>query len=426
MRDVAVLEPVGEPVVYGVPTAKERRFDEIEAELAELCGQRNVIDGRIAELLAEVERDGLLGGTGLRSVEHFATWQLGVSRGHARDLTAIAERLDDLPRVTGLLRDGLLSSDQVAVIARRAPAGTDEHYADLAPTLTVSQLQRALRAAPKPPDAEPPVPAPERQVSTWWDDDDCWNARVRLPKVDGTAADAALRCHLDALVNEWKAADGATDRDRQSNGVSVPPFPTLADAFIRLLEHGWDADATARPHGHRTTVVMHVDLESKVADLHLGPALTEAERRYLSCDARYEVWFERDGTPLGVARTTREIPRRLRRALERRARGCCQIPGCHATAGLHAHHLIHWEDAGPTELWNLVLVCPFHHRAHHAGVITIHGPATKLRVIDRRGRQHTAGGLARPPQGPPVPATRYAHPTGEPFHERWYEPPSLS
>jgi len=102
---------------------------------------------------------------------------------------------------------------------------------------------------------------------------------VRLPKVDGTAADAALRCHLDALVNEWKAADGATDRDRQSNGVSVPPFPTLADAFIRLLEHGWDADATARPHGHRTTVVMHVDLESKVADLHLGPALTEAERR---------------------------------------------------------------------------------------------------------------------------------------------------
>ncbi|HEX4902026.1 MAG TPA: DUF222 domain-containing protein, partial [Acidimicrobiales bacterium] len=183
MREVAVLEPVGEPVVHGVPTAKEQRFDEIEAELAELCGQRNAIDWRIAVLLAEVEREGLLGGTGLKSVEHFATWQLGVSRGHARDLTAIAERLDDLPLVTGLLREGRLSVDQVAPIARTAPSGprVDEHYADLAPSLTVAQINKALRAAPKPPpptDA-PPTPQPEREVSTWWDDDDCWNARIR-------------------------------------------------------------------------------------------------------------------------------------------------------------------------------------------------------------------------------------------------------
>ncbi len=426
MRDVAVLDPVGEPVVCGQPTAKERRFDEIEAELAELCGQRNAIDGRVAVLLAEVDSAGLLGGTGLKSLEHFATWQLGVSRGHARDLTAIAERLDDLPMVTGLLREGRLSADQVAPIARRAPAapGVDEHYADLAPSMTVSQIQRALRSAGPPPDQPVPTPEPERQVQTWWDDDDYWNARIRLPKLDGAVADAALRSHLDALVNEWKDAHG--DTKRRPGDVQVPPFPTLADAFVRLLEHGWDAEAVARPHGHRTTVVCHVDLDQRVGDLHLGPALSEAERRYLSCDAKFEVWFERDGTPLGVARTTREIPRRLRRALERRAKGCCEVPGCGATAGLHAHHLIHWEDLGPTELWNLILCCPFHHRAHHRGLITITGPATRLQVTDRRGRQLTAGGLARPPQGPPVPAAPYTHPTGEAFHERWYQPPSWS
>lgn len=421
MRDVAVLEPPVEAVAYGEPTAKEQRFDEIEAELAELCGQRNAIDGRIAELLAEVEGEGLLGGTGVRSVEHFATWQLGCSRGHARDLTAISERLDDLPVTTGLLRDGSLSVDQVAVIARRAPAGTDEHYADLARTMTVHQLQRALRAAPKPSAPEPPPP-PERELSTWWDDDDHWNAQLRLPKVDGAVADAALRSHLDALVNQWKDAHGGTDRSRRDDP-AVPPLPTLADAFVRLLEHGWDADASARPHGHRTTVVLHVDVESKVAELHLGPALTDAERRYLCCDAKVETWFERDGVPLGVARTTRDVPRRLRRALERRARGCCEVPGCSTTAGLHAHHLIHWEDGGPTELWNLALVCPFHHRAHHRGLITIRGPANKLRVFDRRGRELSAGGLARPPTAPPPDTQPYRHPTGEPFHEGWYQPP---
>jgi len=43
---------------------------------------------------------------------------------------------------------------------------------------------------------------------------------------------------------------------------------------------------------------------------------------------------------------------------------------------LHAHHIRHWEDGGLTELDNLVLVCPHHHRLHHRGVITITGPPT--------------------------------------------------
>ena len=119
---------------------------------------------------------------------------------------------------------------------------------------------------------------------------------------------------------------------------------------------------------------------SALAALHLGPLLSEAERRYLICDATCEVWFERDGQVIGAGRATRLISRRLRRALEHRDRTCA-VPGCGATRGLHAHHIRHWEDGGPTELVNLVLVCPYHHRLHHRGVITITGPA-------RRSRRH--------------------------------------
>jgi hypothetical protein len=383
------------------PTAKELLFDEIEAELAELCGQRNAIDGRIAELVAKVDAEELLAGTGLRSLEHFCTWQLGVSSGRAKDLVAVAERLDDLPVTTGLLRDGLLSVDQVAAVAKKAPSSpdADEHFAGLARQMTVSQLQRALRSATNPPTQPEPTPAPERQIATWWDDDDCWNAKVRLPKVDGAVADAALRSHLDALVNEHKAAHGKDAIPATDPEADRPPFPTLADAWMRLVEHGWDADATVRPHGHRTTVIVHVDVDTQDAEIHLGPALSDAERRYLACDARFETWFERNRIPIGAARTTREIPRRVRRALERRDR-CCRVPGCSATAGLHAHHLIHWEDGGPTELWNLALVYPFHHRAHHNKTITIRGPADQLQVTDRRGRLLTGvgpGGASAPP-----------------------------
>ncbi len=122
MSASSVLDRSGESVSPPVPSVGEARFDEICEELAELCGQRNAIDGRIAELVGEVSEfeDELLGGTGLRSVEHFCTWQLGVSSSRAKDLTAIAKRIDELPETVGLLREGLLSADQVAVIAHRA------------------------------------------------------------------------------------------------------------------------------------------------------------------------------------------------------------------------------------------------------------------------------------------------------------------
>jgi hypothetical protein len=29
------------------------------------------------------------------------------------------------------------------------------------------------------------------------------------------------------------------------------------------------------------------------------------------------------------------------------------------------HHIDHWFDLGPTELWNLVSLCPYHHHRHH-------------------------------------------------------------
>ncbi len=101
--------------------------------------------------------------------------------------------------------------------------------------------------------------------------------------------------------------------------------------------------------------------KERAAALHLGPLLSDADRQYLGCDATCEVWFERDGQLIGAGRTTRLISRRLRRALEHRDRTCA-VPGCGATRGLHAHHIRHWEDGGATELDNLVLVCPHHHR----------------------------------------------------------------
>ena len=391
----------------------KKRLDVLFDELAELAGQRNAIDGRIVDIVAEIDHDGIWGATGVRSIPALVAWKLGVSSTNAEAISAVAHRIEEFPRCVGALREGQLSVDQVGVIAARAAEGSDEHYAQLASVATVSQLRKAVKLEPRP--KPNPQPGPPRSIiKTSGDEATSW--KITLPHDEAATFDAALQSHHDALIADWKR-----DHDDAGDSKNAPPLPNRVDGFMSLVEAGWDADVARRPHGQRTTVVVHLDVEKRVAALHLGPLLSEGDRQYLTCDATCEAWFERDGQPIGAGRTTRTISRRLRRALEHRD-VTCAVPGCHAIRGLHAHHIQHWEDGGPTELHNLVLLCPYHHREHHSGEITITGPADHLTVIDRDGETLTSGSLARPPNRPPPNVPPCPGPTGERAQWRWYHP----
>jgi hypothetical protein len=390
----------------------KERLDELFVEIGELTGQRNAIDGRIVEIVAEIDRDGLGGMTGARSIPALVAWKAGVSPRNAETIAAIAHRITEFPRCAAGMREGRFSLDQVGAIAEKAADGSDAHYAQMAAVATVNQLRNAIKLEPKP-DLEP-KPEPRRSFSKTGDEQST-TYKITVPHDEAAVVDAALDSHRDALVTEWKRdhGDGSSEQ--------APPMPNTVDGFMNLVEAGWDAEVARRPHAQRTTVVVHVDLESRIAALHLGPLLSDDDRRYLTCDATCEVWFERDGRVIGAGRATRTVGRRLRRVLEHRDR-CCVIPGCGATRGLHAHHIWHWEDGGPTELDNLVLVCPHHHRAHHRGVITITGPAHHLVVTDHEGKPLTPGSLARPPTTPPPKVKPCSGPTGERADWWWYQP----
>ncbi|WP_163717365.1 HNH endonuclease signature motif containing protein [Mycobacterium bourgelatii] len=413
----------------GVGLIPKERLEVLFAELAELSGQRNAIDGRMVEIFAQIEGEQLWGMTGARSLPAVVAWKTGVSPGNAHTMAAVARRVGEFPRCVQGLKEGRLSLDQVGVIAARAGEGSDEHYAELASVATVTQLRTAVRLEPRP----DPSPAPESKSESgsgpvepelrgsvsksgdgqysWW--------RIKLPAVQAATFDAALGSHLEGLMAQWK-------REREAvggggGGEFAVPMPTMVEAFLALVQAGWDSEVARRPQGQHTTVVMHVDVKDRVGSLHLGPVLSRSERQLLGCDASCEVWFERDGEPIGAGRTTRGISRRLRRALEYRHPGCA-FPGCGASRGLHAHHIVHWEDGGATELANLVLLCPFHHRLHHRGVITITGPADQLCITDSDGRVLTGASLARPPTQPPPDVPPCPGPTGERADWWWYQP----
>ncbi|WP_156748221.1 DUF222 domain-containing protein, partial [Mycobacterium sp. 1465703.0] len=205
------------------------RLEVLFEELAELTGQRNAIDGRIVQIVAEIDGDQLWGATGARSVPALVAWKTGCSPANAHTIATIAGRLKEFPRCAQGMREGRLSVDQVGVIASRAGQGSDEHYAQLAAVATVNQLRTAVKLEPRP---EPePDPDLERSVSkTSTEQGSCY--RIRLAHHDAAKFDAALASHREALIAEWKRdyGDGAGASGQR------PPLPTTAEAFMRLVE----------------------------------------------------------------------------------------------------------------------------------------------------------------------------------------------
>ena len=171
--------------------------------------------------------------------------------------------------------------------------------------------------------------------------------------------------------------------------------------------------------------------DNRRAHLHHGPALPDTLRRYLSCDTRIRPVWETDGRPVSVGRTQRTVPERTRIVIEDRDRGC-RTPGCPRTRWLHIHHIVHWEDGGPTDTTNLIALCPHHHRAHHHGLLGITGNADQphgIQFTDQHGRPLKPNAPPTPPGDPPgqtaprlgIQPGHYHHPTGEPL-QTWSVP----
>src|SRR5215210_5318182 len=91
---------------------REARLEVLFEELSELAGQRNAIDARIVDIVAEIDGDRLWGNTGCRSVAALVAWKTGTSPTNAHTMATVANRLEEFPRCVAGLREGRLSLDQ--------------------------------------------------------------------------------------------------------------------------------------------------------------------------------------------------------------------------------------------------------------------------------------------------------------------------
>ncbi len=120
----------------------------------------------------------------------------------------------------------------------------------------------------------------------------------------------------------------------------------------------------------------------------------------LSCDAVLErCVVGAFGQILDYGRARRLATPAQRRALAARDGGCV-IPGCTALpAWCDAHHIVPWQLGGPTDLPNLVLVCPRHHTEVHLGRWTPPQPTrTAVGHPPEMGRPATTTGAQPTPR----------------------------
>ena len=420
---------VVEPPAPSGPSPQEAAWRYAEGEATAVMG---AVNAGIARLVAAV-RDLIVtegwAGVGIRSPEHWITWKAGVSHARAEGLVRVARRAGELPACWALFEAGRLTEDAMVRIARRVPTSRDAEIAGLAPTLLISQLDRLLRALPEQVDGTPGAPEPERVVRVRDGRDGWTRATICLPGDEGALFRLGLTAGRDAEFRDRNDLDADDDVPDDARQVS------WADGLVRMAAEAADAlDPTLRrtgQRGERNMVVLHVDVDpdgtAGPAQLELGPVVPDSVARYLCCDAHVQVMTYLQGRLMGVNPAERTVNRAMRRYLARRDQGCT-FPLCGQTLWLHAHHIDFWENGGVTSPENLVMLCPFHHRALHMGEFSIDGDpeAGTLRFLDPWGRPiqapdldppgHDPPGDGRPPDpggGPPPPPPTFTPPFAE-------------
>jgi hypothetical protein len=154
------------------------------------------------------------------------------------------------------------------------------------------------------------------------------------------------------------------------------------DALVDLLDLASRSGHLPRDAGERPHLFLTLSweaLQSGLGKATLGDGTPYGipEARRLACIAGViPAILDTDGAVLELGRMTRKISPDLRRVLRQRDGGCA-FPGCHRPpTWCDAHHVVEWQDGGPTDLDNLVLLCSQHHRI-------IHHTEWEIRMINR-------------------------------------------
>jgi hypothetical protein len=321
---------------------------------------RDRLDARIA---AAVGAFAAVGGHEVEGAVTLGSWlghRAGLDPTAARREASRGHRLQRLPVLRSAFLDGRLSAGAVEAVLAKVPRRHldrfADHEAELVPLLCrldVLGIAKAMADWRAKADALDPGPEP-----------------VELPdtlRVSATLEDRGVL--TGSLGTDSYNVVATTLRVFDCGDHTLPLAERQALALVQACQTALDHNPAAkrsrqRPH---LTVTLRDGDPATATYLDTGMPVSRPGIATLMCDAVWHRMRSTDrATILRYGRTTRDWPPELANAIAIRDGGC-RWPGCHApTHWCDIHHLHHWEDGGPTDIDNGLLLCRRHHRRLHA------------------------------------------------------------
>ena len=436
--------------------------DEIEERLCALAGALAATEAEFLLLVAELDDRGLWGRPGLRSAAHWLSWRLGMRLGAARERVRVGHALRQLPAIATAFGEGQLSYCKVRALTRVATPATESELLELGLGTTGAQCDQVVRAWRT---VLTPEMSASSQLSRSMRRRTEANGSVvytlRVASDDAPVVDAALGLARAAVLDEpGRPIETAEETALAAEFTCDPPAVRAdADAFLLLAESFVAAGGPTGKRGDGLEVVLHADLATLLAAIEPAapqpaetePTATEAPATQQSeptqreqaeptqpepeqgtsgrasvrspsgqplltatalrrmCENSVRVFLtDPEGRPLDLGRRVRHATKKQRRVLHDRHDGHCGYPGCTQRRRLIPHHVHWWTHGGLTDLDNLILVCPTHHRAVHEVGYTVRALGDG-RFAFARPRRHASAG---------DPTTRASPDPAEPVHRR--------
>ena len=350
---------------------------------------RRQLDGYVAALLGRLGQ--LEGDEAVAAV----CSQFSISGYKARKQAKTAGTLKGLPNILQAAKDGWITMDHAQLVAEshaRVPLDLEEELelVPLAIGQDCDQFRKTLAAREDQRQAEDGLSRTERQ-----------RARRFAKVFDGDNDMVVLYAELDRIAGErvktaLEYLSSRMLRDDSETGEERTFEQRNADALVALIsqqpaarpnqkETGAGTDSDEADCGdltpQKTTLIASVDYDVLIGKLENaglidGTPIEVDELRHIACDADIvPAIFTAEGQPLWLGHKQRSATLAQKHALYRRDRGCIGC-GLRPTA-CDAHHIQWWDRGGPTEITNLVLLCPrCHKKVHKQGYVIEQDPDT--------------------------------------------------
>lgn len=327
---------------------------------------------------------------GHRSAAEWVAHKTGTTLGNAIGVLETGRRLEELPRTRQAFTEGRISETQTRAVSNAAYADPKKERALLAAatTISVNALRaecRAVRLATITDEvAANEVIRRGRYLRHWIDPDGAVRFDGRMTPEAGATVIATLEVLQDRISSAARRA-----------GRRESPAAYRADALVELASGAGASGPRAMVH----VLIDHRALNSGTTrskhrcEIPGVGRIPVATARALAGDAFVKAVITKGVDIKAVAHLGRNIPARIRTALELRDPECV-VPGCDDRLGLEIdHYRIPWASGGPTQLDNLARLCRWHHYAKtHLGY--------RLTGAPGKWRWETPdqlSGVARPP-----------------------------